>query len=90
MQDLGRLFLLAHRRSRDDKAAVRKAALQLLEGLMLLRGGLPEPLKGVPSPQDIITVEAATADSLVRRAHGVKRLGGIALPQSCCPRVPYG
>eukprot|EP00798_Chlamydomonas_sp_ICE-L_P019509 gene19509-26180_t len=63
--DLTPMLQLSHRRCRDDKAAVRKAALQLLEGLLMLKGGLPEPMRGPPGPQDILVVEAATADSLL-------------------------
>lgn len=50
---------------RDDKAAVRKAALQLLEALLVLRGDLPGSLKALPTDEDITAVEAATADPLV-------------------------
>ena len=67
-QDLSPLMKLAHRRLSDEKAAVRKAALHLLEQLMLLQGKLPEPLRRLPSQQDINAIEAATADSLVRCA----------------------
>ncbi|KAF5842057.1 non-SMC mitotic condensation complex subunit 1-domain-containing protein [Dunaliella salina] len=68
--DLGRLMTCAHRRVRDDKAPVRKAALSLLESALLLRGGLAAPVGQPPSLADITAVEAATADSLlsVRKA----------------------
>ena len=50
----------------DEKAAVRKAGLQLLESLLMMRaqgcgGADPE----MPSEQDIRALEAATADALV-------------------------
>ena len=66
MQDVEPLVQLARRRCRDDKAAVRKAGLQLLEALLLLRaGGIggadPEPL----GEQDIQAIELGTADALV-------------------------
>lgn len=50
----------------DDKAAVRKAGLQLLEALLMMRaqgaGGVEPEL---PVEQDIRALEAATADALV-------------------------
>ena len=51
----------------DEKAAVRKAGLQLLEALLMMRaqgagGADPE----LPTEQDIRALEAATADALVR------------------------
>lgn len=53
----------------DDKAAVRKAGLQLLEALLMMRargaGGADVEL---PAEQDIRALEAATADALVRPA----------------------
>lgn len=50
----------------DEKAAVRKAGLQLLEALLMMRaqgagGADPE----LPTEQDIRALEAATADALV-------------------------
>ena len=50
----------------DEKAAVRKAGLQLLEALLMMRaqgagGSDPE----LPTEQDIRALEAATADALV-------------------------
>lgn len=50
----------------DEKAAVRKAGLQLLEALLMMRaqgtgGADPE----LPTEQDICALEAATADALV-------------------------
>lgn len=63
--DLGHLMRLAHTRLRDDKAAVRRAALGVLEGCLLLRGALEAPLGRPPGEEDIAAVEAATADSLV-------------------------
>lgn len=50
----------------DEKAAVRKAGLQLLEALLMMRaqgaGGCDPEL---PAEQDIRALEAATADALV-------------------------
>ena len=60
------LVHMARRRCLDDKAAVRKAGVQLLEALLLMRakglGGAPPEL---PCEQDIRALEAATADALV-------------------------
>lgn len=58
---------LAHRRIQDSKASVRKAAVQLLEALVVLRGrdlarSDPEPI----SPADITVFEHATTDAMVR------------------------
>ena len=66
-QDVEMLVHMARRRCVDDKAAVRKAGLQLLEALLMMRaqgagGADPE----LPSEQDIRALEAATADALVR------------------------
>lgn len=57
---------MARRRCLDEKAAVRKAGVQLLEALLLMRahgtgGADPE----LPKEQDIRALEAATADALV-------------------------
>ncbi|BDA42617.1 probable condensin complex subunit 1 at C-terminar half [Coccomyxa sp. Obi] len=63
--DVKALTGLARKRCSDEKAGVRKAAAQLLEGLLLLRasgaGGAPIVL---PSPPDVAVVQAAAADSL--------------------------
>lgn len=65
-QDVKALTALARKRCSDEKAGVRKAAAQLLEGLLLLHasgaGGAPVVL---PSPPDVAVVQAAAADSLV-------------------------
>jgi hypothetical protein len=74
-QDSRPLLRLARSRCADQKAGVRKAALQLLEAALLLRaragaslgprdGRLSEPM----TPQDAGAVEAAAADPLVQRA----------------------
>ena len=69
MQDVEVLVHMARRRCMDDKAAVRKAGLQLLEALLMMRargaGGADVEL---PAEQDIRALEAATADALVRFA----------------------
>ncbi len=69
MQDVEVLVHMARRRCMDDKAAVRKAGLQLLEALLMMRargaGGADVEL---PTEQDIRALEAATADALVRPA----------------------
>jgi hypothetical protein len=69
LQDVEVLVHMARRRCMDDKAAVRKAGLQLLEALLMMRargaGGADVEL---PAEQDIRALEAATADALVRPA----------------------
>ena len=65
-QDVEVLVHMARRRCMDEKAAVRKAGLQLLEALLMMRaqgagGADPE----LPTEQDIRALEAATADALV-------------------------
>ena len=66
MQDVGTLVELARRRCADDKAAVRKAAVQLLEALLLLRasgsGGAEAVLL---SAADVEAIQHAAADSMV-------------------------
>ena len=52
---------LARQRCQDDKGMVRKSALGLLEALLLIRGASQGP-----GPEDVLAVEAATADPLVR------------------------
>lgn len=57
---------MARRRCLDDKAAVRKAGVQLMEALLLMRAqGLGGAAPELPCEQDIRALEAATADSLV-------------------------
>ena len=64
-QDVGALVGLARRRCTDGKAGVRKAAVQLLEALLLLRasgaGGADVIL---PSAPDMETVQHAAADPM--------------------------
>ncbi|GFR51612.1 hypothetical protein Agub_g14038 [Astrephomene gubernaculifera] len=72
--DLSWMTVMCHDRCRDDKAAVRKAALLLLEAVMELcaaaahapaadgAGGQPA---FEPTAQDVQVLEDATADSLV-------------------------
>lgn len=66
VQDVEVLVHMARRRCMDDKAAVRKAGLQLLEALLMMRargaGGADVEL---PTEQDVRALEAATADALV-------------------------
>ena len=65
-QDVESLVHMARRRCMDDKAAVRKAGLQLLEALLMMRAkGLGGADPELPSEQDIRALEAATADALV-------------------------
>ncbi|GAX77789.1 hypothetical protein CEUSTIGMA_g5232.t1 [Chlamydomonas eustigma] len=70
MLDLNPVMALASQRCQDDKGAVRKVALQLLEAVLLLRGGLSAPLGIVPDGQIVLPFEAAASDPLVsvRRA----------------------
>ena len=65
MQDLSPALALARQRCRDDKGLVRKAALGLLESLLLLRGSLPSPMGMPPGPEDVLAIEAAAVDPLV-------------------------
>ena len=63
---------MARRRCLDDKAAVRKAGVQLMEALLLMRAqGLGGAAPQLPCEQDIRALEAATADALVRCLHSV-------------------
>ncbi len=65
-QDAEALTALARRRCADEKAGARRAALQLLEALLLLRcsgaGGVPSAL---PAEADVAVLQAAAADPLV-------------------------
>lgn len=79
-QDLLPLLELVHRRCRDDKAAVRKGALQLLEALVVMRATWQGYPRQVPGSQDVALLEAATVDPLVR---------GCMSARVCC-RVPEG
>lgn len=66
VQDVGALVGLARRRCADGKAGVRKAAVQLLEALLLLRasgaGGADIIL---PSGPDMEAIQHAAADPMV-------------------------
>ncbi len=66
LKDVEVLVHMARRRCMDEKAAVRKAGLQLLEALLMMRaqgaGGVDIEL---PTEQDMRALEAATADALV-------------------------
>lgn len=65
-QDVEVLLHVAQRRCLDEKAAVRKAGVQLLEALLLMRAkGLGGADMELPNEQDIRALEAATADALV-------------------------
>ena len=67
VQDVGALVGLARRRCTDSKAGVRKAAVQLLEAVLLLRasgaGGADVIL---PSAPDLEAIQHAAADAMVR------------------------
>lgn len=64
------LAALARKRCSDEKAGVRKAAAQLLEGLLLLRAsGAGGAAIMLPSPADVAVVQAAAADSLASSSH---------------------
>lgn len=66
MQDVEPLLALAQRRAGDDKAGVRRAAVGLLEALLLMRargfGGSPAE---APGADELAVIEAACSDSLV-------------------------
>lgn len=64
---MGALLALARRRCSDDKAGVRRAAVQLLEALMLLRAsGAGSADAAYPSEADLEAVQHAAADPMVR------------------------
>jgi hypothetical protein len=64
---VGALLALARRRCSDDKAGVRRAAVQLLEALMLLRAsGAGGAEFASPSEADLESVQHAAADPMVR------------------------
>lgn len=56
---------MVHRRCADPKAAVRKGALQLLEHLVVMRASWRGYPKRLPGAEDLLLLEAATADPLV-------------------------
>jgi len=64
-QDTEGLLRLARRRCADEKAAVRKAGVALLESLLRLRAAAPAHARELPAEADIAAIEAATADPLV-------------------------
>lgn len=67
LQDVGSLVELARRRCADDKAGVRKAAVQLLEALLLLRASGAGGAEAVlPSGADLEAIQHAAADPMVR------------------------
>ena len=66
LQDTEGLLRLARRRCADEKAAVRKAGVALLESLLRLRATAPAHARELPAEADIAAIEAATADPLVR------------------------
>ncbi|KAK9813253.1 hypothetical protein WJX72_011494 [[Myrmecia] bisecta] len=83
--DVEPLVHLARRRSGDEKAGVRKAALQLLEALLVLKatgvgGADPE----LPTEADITAIEAATADALV-----TVRKVGLSAASRLLRELPY-
>ena len=65
-QDTEGLLRLARRRCADEKAAVRKAGVSLLESLLRLRAAAPAHARELPAEADIAAIEAATADPLVQ------------------------
>jgi hypothetical protein len=66
VQGVKKLTALARRRCTDEKAAVRKTAVQLLGALLLLRaGGSGGVLVAVPSVEDIGAIRVAAADPMV-------------------------
>ncbi|KAG2440678.1 hypothetical protein HYH02_010257 [Chlamydomonas schloesseri] len=88
--DLGWLKALCHARCRDDKAAVRKAALSLLEAALELCAATGATAGGgdgdAPSPQDVQVLEDATADTLVSvRKAALQSVCSLAL---CYPHHP--
>jgi len=72
-----------HRRCRDDKAAVRKGALQLLCAIMRMQATWQGYPRQLPSGEDMALLECAVVDPLV---------GFLAIhSQSCetCCRLPF-
>ncbi len=85
VQDVKALTALARKRCSDDKAGVRKAAAQLLEGLLLLRAsGAGGAAVVLPSPADIAVVQAAAADSLASSPHSPSAHTAILSTTSSC------
>lgn len=85
VQDIGVLVGLARRRCTDDKAGVRKAAVQLLEALLLLRasgtGGAEVVL---PSVADTEAIQHAAADPMVQNT-SVNCIAGLRNDDSGMP-----
>jgi hypothetical protein len=77
IQNLGALLALVHRRCADPKAAVRKGALQLLEHLVVMRASWQGYHKQLPSAEDLLLLEAATADPLVSRGAATAAAGAV-------------
>lgn len=75
LQDLSFTLSWARKRCRDDKAVVRKAALQLLEALLVLQASWQGRAPVPPSTQDLGLIEAAAADALVSDTGGVRLFG---------------
>ncbi|KAL6773776.1 hypothetical protein ACKKBG_A22455 [Auxenochlorella protothecoides x Auxenochlorella symbiontica] len=65
---LGWLLRTARRRAGDERGAVRRGAVALLEALLVLRASAARPL--APGPADLAALDAALGDALVsvRRA----------------------
>ena len=90
MQDVGSLVGLARRFCTDEKAGVRKAGVQLLEALLLLRasgrGGAEAVL---PSPVDVGAIQHAAADPMVGPCGGrlkfVNLVPSTKLDRTNCP-----
>ncbi|GAB4813688.1 hypothetical protein N2152v2_000734 [Parachlorella kessleri] len=61
--DLRSLLHLARKRCSDEKGQVRKAAVQLLEALLVMRSAGVQ--RTLPQPKDMAAIEAATSDALV-------------------------
>ena len=73
MQDVGALVGLARRRCTDSKAGVHKAAVQLLEALLLLRAsgaGAADVI--LPSEPDLEAIQHAAADPMVPYFHQLR------------------
>ncbi|MEW5310852.1 MAG: hypothetical protein WDW38_002613 [Sanguina aurantia] len=65
-EGLDALLGLCRSRGCDDKAGVRKAAMQLLPALLVLRGtGSPGATPLLPSDADLLAIERAAGDPLV-------------------------
>ena len=56
---------IARERCYDDKSAVRRNGLQLLESVMLLQPMLPSHMRAAGQPEDVQAIEEATASPYV-------------------------